>query len=241
MKRVTAIVAASAACLSAASTAWAAPGLGGEVYGATVEPGEVELEMRSGILTGGPDAGENNVRAEVGYGITGHTRIAVVAEFEKEPRSSRKLEAVSIEAIQNIARVGPIDVALYGEFEAVRGGPDQVEGKLLLQYRGRRTDVRLNLIAGKPLLGGAKVELGYAASADVAVSDDVRVGVAAFGGLGTFANFAPRDEHFAGPNFKFHTSALGRPFKIETGYLFAFGAAKDDAKGMVRLNLELEL
>lgn len=241
MTRFTASVAILAATLACATTAHAAPGLGGEVYGATVEPGEVEIELRSGVLTGGADAGENVVKAEVGYGITGHTRIAAVAEFEKEPGSPRRLEAVAFEVVQNVGRIGPIDVALYGEYEIVRGGSDEGEAKLLLQYRGRALDLRLNLIAGKELATANKVELGYAASADYAVSENARVGLAAFGGLGTFANFAPRAEHFVGPNFKFHTGALGRPLKIETGYLFAFGAAKDDAKGMVRLNLELEL
>lgn len=233
--------AALAAGLLATGTAHAAPGLGDEVYGATVEPGEVEIETRYGVLTGGPDAGEDNFRLEVGYGITGHTRIAAVAEFEKDAGADRKLEAVSIEAIQNVARLGPIDVAVYGEYEAVRDGTDQLEGKLLLEWRGRSADLRLNLIAGKELASGAKVELGYAASADIAVTKGVRAGLAAFGGLGTFDDFAPRDEHFVGPNLKFRTDALGKPLKIETGYLFALGAAKDDADGMFRLNLELEL
>lgn len=240
MIRNIAAAAVLAAGLIIAPAAWASHGLGGEIYGATVEPGEIEVEMRSGILTGGPDAGENNFKLEVAYGITGHTRIAAVAEFEKEPGSPRKLEAFSVEAIQNIGRLGPIDVAVYGEYEAVRGGTDELEGKLLLEYRSRLTDIRVNLIAGKPLASGAKVELGYAASADVAVAEGVRAGVAAFGGLGTFDDFAPRDEHFIGPNFKFRTATFGRTLKIETGYLFALGAAKDDADGMVRLNLELE-
>ncbi len=219
----------------------AAPGLGDEVYGATIEPHEIEIETRYGILTNGPDAGEDNFRLEVAYGITGHTRIAAVAEFEKEPGQSRKLEAISLEVIQNVARLGPIDVALYGEFEAVSGGTDKAEGKLLLEYRDRITDVRFNLKAAKPLQSGSPVELGYAASADVSIADNLRLGVAAFGDLGTFRNFAPYAEHFAGPNAKFRILGLGVPLKVETGYLFAFGAAKADALGMFRLNLEIEL
>ncbi len=235
----------AAACLLSLTAlptiAHAAPGLGGEVYGATIEPHEIEIETRYGILTGGPDAGEDNFRLEVGYGITGHTRIAAVAEFEKEPGQPRKLEAFSLEVIQNVARIGPVDVALYGEFEAVSDGTDKAEGKLLLEYRDRITDVRFNLIASKPLQSGALVELGYAASADVSVADNLRIGVAAFGDLGSFRQFAPYAEHFAGPNIKFGIKGLGVPLKVETGYLFAFGAAKADATGMFRLNLELEL
>ena len=229
------------AMASLPSIAHAAPGLGDEVYGATVEPHEIEIETRYGILAGGPDAGEDNFRLEVAYGITGHTRIAALAEFEREPGSARKLEAISFEVVQNVARIGPIDVALYGEFEAVIGGTDKAEGKLLLEYRDRITDVRFNLKAAKPLQAGAPVELGYAASADVSVADNLRLGVAAFGDLGTFGRFAPYAEHFAGPNAKFRINGLGVPLKVETGYLFAFGAAKADAKGMFRLNLEVEL
>ena len=223
------------------NTALAAPGLGEEIYGATVEPGEWEIESRFGVLAGGTDAGENNFRLEAGYGITGHTRLAAVAEFEKEPGSPRKLEAIGFEVVQNIARMGPIDVAIYGEYEAVRGGADAVETKLLLEHRGRLTDVRFNLIAAKPLVSGAPVALGYAASADVSVGEGVRLGASAFGDLGTFRTFAPYAEHFVGPTAKFRIDGLGRPLKLETGYLFALGAARADAKGMFRLNIELEL
>lgn len=236
-------LAATAVTLALAipTVALAAPGLGGEVYGATVEPGEWEIETRYGILTGGPDAGEDNFRLEVGYSVTGHTRLAVQAEFEKEPGTSRKLEAMSVEVLQNIARLGPIDVALYGEYKAVVGGTDKAETKLLLEHRSRLTDVRFDLIAAKPLASNAPVELAYAASADISVAERVRLGVAAFGDLGTFRHFAPHAEHFVGPIAKFRVNGLGTPLKIETGYLFALGAAKADADGMIRLNLELEL
>ena len=48
-----------ASALTISSPAQAAPGLGQEVYGATVEEGEVELESRYDRLTGGPSAGES--------------------------------------------------------------------------------------------------------------------------------------------------------------------------------------
>jgi hypothetical protein len=223
------------------SVAHAAPGLGDEVYGATVEPKEWEIETRYGALAGGADDGEDNFRLEAAYGLNGHTRIAAVAEFEKEPGRSRKFEAGAIEVIQNIGRIGPIDVALYGEYEAVRGGTDALEAKLLLQYRGRLTDLRFNLETVKPLAANAKVELAYAASADVSVAENLRLGVTAFGDLGTFGRFAPYAQHFAGPSAKFHIAGLGAPLKVETGYLFAMGAAKSDTSGMFRLNLEIEL
>ena len=193
------------------------------------------------MLTGGPDGGEDNFRLEVGYGVSGHTRIAAVAEFEKEVGDPRKLEAIGFEVIQNVGRVGPIDVAVYGEVEIVPNGTEAVESKLLLEYRSRLTDVRFNLKAEKPLDSTLPTQLGYAASADVAVAENLRLGVTAFGDLGTVSRFAPYAEHFAGPTAKFRIKGLGAPLKVETGYMFALGAAKADAKGMFRLNLELEM
>ena len=42
-----------------------APGMGDEVYGATVEKGEAEIEARYGALDGGPDDGEDVLKLEV--------------------------------------------------------------------------------------------------------------------------------------------------------------------------------
>ena len=49
----------------------------------------------------------------------------------------------------------------------------------------------------------------------------------------------PRAEHFAGPIVKAEIDHIGPgELEIETGYLFALGRARDDAKGQLRLNLE---
>lgn len=236
------IVLAAVAGLALASPALAAPGLGDEVYGATVEPGEFELEARYGVLAGGADSGEDNFRLEAGYGVNGHLRLAVVGEFEKEPGSSRKAEAVGFEAVYNLARIGGIDVAAYGEVElGFNGNPGAVEAKLLLERRTRLWDLRFNLIAEKPLDSTVPTEFGYATSADVAVADNVRLGVTAFGELGTGRGLFPYAEHFVGPSAKFRVPLAGHKLKIETGYLFAVAKARDDTKGQLRLNLELEL
>jgi len=237
-----AATAAALAALLPATAAHAAPGLGEEIYGATVEPGEIEIEARYGILAGGADAGEDNFRLEAGYGINGHLRLAVTSEFEKEPGERRKAEAVGFEAVYNVARVGGVDVAIYGEYEVgLNGHSDVVETKLLLQRRTRIWDLRFNLIAEKPLDSSVATEFGYATSADVAVADGLRLGVAAFGELGTVHRFAPYAEHFAGPIVKFRIPGLEQRIMVETGYLFPIAKAREDAKGQFRLNLELEL
>jgi hypothetical protein len=92
------------------------------------------------------------------------------------------------------------------------------------------------------------VELGYAASADVAVAKQLRLGIAAYGNLGTFSQFAPAAEHFAGPVAKIRLLTSDPDgdgddhggLTLSTGYLFALGATKDQTDGQVQVKLEME-
>lgn len=218
----------------------AAPGLAQTVYGATVEPGETEFETRYGRLVGGADSGEEALVVEAAHGFSKHFYAAVLGEFEREAGGKRRLEALSVEAIHTLGQIKPlgIDVALYGEYEAVIHGSDKIEAKLLLEKRQGPFDARLNLIASRPFSHGAAVDFGYAASADVAAVGEFRLGAAAFGDLGSSRQLTTRGEHFAGPIVKTAIEHLGRgELEIETGYLFALGRARDDADGQVRLLL----
>lgn len=220
----------------------AAPGMGDEVYGATIEKGEVELETTYGQLRGGPDKGEDGTKFEAAYSPTSRLRVAVLTEFEREHGGNRKAEEAGFEAIYALGRVGGIDVAVYGEYAiGLNGRADALESKLLLERRAGKFDARLNLIAEKPLAHGEKLAFDYAASVDYAVAGDVRAGVTAFGQLGTTAHFAPRAEHFVGPVVQTEIEGLGPELKIQAGYLFALAKARDDARGQFRLSLELEL
>lgn len=235
-----------AACLLAALTAAlptaaiAAPGLGSEVYGATIEAGKAEAEVRYDALGGGADDGEDALTLEAAYGVNKRLRIGGRVELEREPDDRRKVEAVGLEAIYTLGRVGGIDVALYGEYEIVPEGADAFEGKLLLERRAGPFDARLNLIAEKHLGRSHKVELSYAASADYTVAGDWRLGVAAFGDMGNFDDFMPHSEHFVGPVVKTEIEGLGPEIGVEAGYLFALDKARQDAKGQFRFALEVE-
>ncbi|WP_374527861.1 hypothetical protein [Novosphingobium sp.] len=235
----TIILAAIAATLIPV-TAHAAPGLGDEVYGATVNPGELETEVRYDTLTGGPDDGEDVVKLEAAYGVSHNLRVGMVTEFEREPGDSRKAEALGIEAIWALGKVGGIDLAVYGEYEFGFTGPDKIETKLLLERRSGPVDLRLNLVAEKPLVSGAKVELSYAASADIETIGEFRLGVQAFGDLGTFDRFAPYGEHFVGPVISTEIEGFGPDLELQAGYLFAVGKSRDDTKGQLRFALEAE-
>lgn len=234
-----AFFAAAAAALLPA-TAHAAPGLGSEVYGATVEEGELELEAIWGQLDGGPEDGDDVLVLEGAYGVTDKLRLGVRGEIEQEVGESRDFEALGVEAIYELGNAGGIDFALYGEYEIVFEGADKVETKLLMQRTDGPIDLRLNLIAEKELASGADVEFEYAASAMYGATDDFEIGVEAYGELGTFDSFLPRAEHFLGPVAKFEVEALGPELEISAGYLFALGEAQDETDGQFRLKLELE-
>ena len=224
-----------------ADPALAAPGAGDKVYGATVENGITEFEARYGRLVGDEAGGEDVLKLEVAHGFSDRLYGAVVAEIEREPSSSRKLEALSIEGIYALGKIGGIDAALYGGYEIGLHGADAVETKLLLQKRVGEFDARLNLI-GEKHLDGTPVELGYAASADFEAIEEVRFGLAAFGELGTTKHVTTHAEHFVGPIAKFEIEHLGKDseLEVETGYLFAVGEARRETDGQFRLLFEYE-
>jgi len=225
----------------ASAPAIAAPGMGNEVYGAEVEKGEWEFEAKFDTLAGGPDDGEDVVKLEASYGVSDRLKIAPFVKLEKEPGVSRKAEEAGVEAIYRLGSAGGIDFALYGEYAfGLNGHSDEIEAKLIMQRKAGPWDARLNLIFEKELESGHDVEIGYAASVDVEAFHEVRIGAQAFGELGTFNRFLPREEHFLGPVAKFEIEGLGPEIGVELGYLFALDKAKDDADGQFRLALEFE-
>lgn len=233
-----------AAMIILTTAAKAAPGLGEKVYGATLEKGVTEFESRYGRLTGGADNGEDTLTLEIEHGFSSRFAAGLLAEIEREPGDRRRLEAVGIEGIYSLGRIDALglDTAVYAEYEAVRGDHDVLETKLLLQHKQGPFDGRVNLIVEKRLGTGEALEIGYAASADWAALGELRLGVEAFGELGSTRSFAPRAEHFLGPMAKIEIEHLpgNSELGIETAYLFAAGAARDDAKGQARLLLEWE-
>ena len=233
------------AALAIAATpaiALAAPGLGSKVYGTGVEQGEFELESRYGQLTGGPDSGEWAWVGEAAYGFTDRFYGAVLIEAEREPGLDAEFEAVSVEALYEIGQLpGDIGFAVYGEYEAtLHGAPDAVEFKALFEKRAGRFDARLNLIAQRPLDDKADWGFGYAAQADWEVAHEVRLGVQAFGDAGDEHAIGGRREAFAGPavEFEFDDLPIDGELEVGAGYLFAVGAARDDANGQARFTLE---
>lgn len=233
---------AAAVLIAAPADALAAPGLGSKVYGTEVEKGEFELESRYGRLTGGPDDGEWAWVGEAAYGFSDRFYGAVLIEAEREPGFDAEVEAVSVEAVYEIGQLpGDIGFAVYGEYEAtLHGAPDAVEFKALFEKREGRFDARLNLIAQRPLDDAGEWGFGYAAQADWEVAHDVRFGVQAFGDAGDEDGLGGRPEAFVGPavEFEFDELPVEGELEVGLGYLFAVGAARDDADGQARFTLE---
>ena len=226
------------ALASIATPALAEPS--GEISSPVVVKGETEFEAIYGRLSGGRDSGDDILRLEASHSVSDRLRLAIRTEIERAPGSPRKLAAVSFEAIYELGRVGGIDVGVYGEYEAVRDGTNKLEAKLLLERRSGPFDAKLNLIVGRPLASGNPLEFGYAASADVEAVGELRLGVAAFGGLGSTDKFLTRADHYVGPVIETEIEGLGPEIEIQAGYLFALGKAKDASDGQFRLVVEME-
>ncbi|MGD9810189.1 MAG: hypothetical protein AB7U35_02490 [Sphingobium sp.] len=231
-----------------AAPALAAPGLGDKVYGARLEKGVTEIEMRYGRLTGDAADGEDAAVIEIAHNFSDKLSLGVLMETEREPHEGRKVEAYALESIVHLGRIDALnlDVALYGEYEAVRHGADAIETKLLLQHSKGPFDARLNLVVEKELESGEPLEFGYAAAVDWQAFGEFRIGAEAFGELGSTRDFLPREEHFAGPMVRTEIEHLpgrgdeGGELEIEAGYLFALGSARDETNGQFRLVLEYE-
>jgi hypothetical protein len=169
---------------------------------------------------------------ELEHAFSSRLSLAVLVETGRAPTDRRTVDAFAIEGVYTTGSVNAlgIDTALYIEAKhGLRGDADVIEVKELLEHQAGKFDSRLNVIAEKPMRSGEPVAFSYAASADWAlVGDEIRLGVAAFGDLGTIRQFAGREEHYIGPEAKVEIERAGPgEFEVEVGWLRAFGAARD--------------
>ena len=238
-------LAALAALAGAPAIASAEPGLGGEVYGATVTRGETEIEARYAYLTGGEADGEWNVVGELAHAFTDWWRPAVLFELDHEAGENSDLEAVAFENVFDFSatRDWPVHLGGYLEYEFnTRGETDAVELKLLAERERGPIRLRFNAIAERAL-GGSSAndwEYGYAAQAMWAVKDDFRLGVEGYGDAGADSDFDLDDHgHYWGPVAQFEAfETQNGELELTLGYLAGFDEAEAD--GQLRLALEWE-
>lgn len=226
--------------LALPAPALATPGLGDDVYPAELEAGQPEAGISYHSLTGGADDGESSLQFEAAWSPSERLRLGVQFEFGQEPGFAREFEGVGIEASYELGRIGPVSIAAYGAYAILPDGPDSVTARLMLQHRSGPFDLRFNLNAEKALLSSEKLELHYGIQADAEVADDLRLGVQAFGELGTFDRLFPDGEHFAGPMASLGIGDSSLPLELQAAYLFALGTARQNTDGQFRMSLALE-
>src|SRR5262245_50783018 len=99
--------------------------MAGEVYGPTVRAGETEIELRAGVLDGGPENGDWQVKSEASHAFTDWWRVGLVGEWEQEGDDS-DFTALAIENVFDFTatRDWPVHLGGYAEYEFAQDAPD---------------------------------------------------------------------------------------------------------------------
>jgi hypothetical protein len=240
---------AAAAALALAGAARAdEPGLGNKVYDPYVRNGVTEVEVRTGRLNGGELARTAGAVVELEHGFSDRVSVALVAEFERAPDTPSRLDSVGLESVVYLGQIPNlgVDVGAYLEYEQrVNAESGVAEGKLLLARQFGPVQTLLNLIAKKPLSDKHDenaTEFGYAAQATVEAAPRLRVGLQAFGDLGTDRAFGGSQSHYVGPvaNWEVRPRWAAGEIELEAAYLLAAGAASRETDSQVRLMVEYE-
>jgi hypothetical protein len=130
------------AVLAAAwNPALAAPGLVDSVDAPEAAAGTVEFGVSAGRLADGPDAGEAAIEVTVLYGFSDRLSLELEGEVVDEAGAGPQLDAVGFEGVLVLGAVAGLNTgAAMGLAAPLRGGPAEVEARLLLQREvGRQT------------------------------------------------------------------------------------------------------
>lgn len=241
--------AAAAALLSLIGcAAWADPRLDEKVYSPYVLNGVTEFEARLGREVGGPLDGRATTVLEIEHGFNDRLSLAVVGSVANEPGISTRFTSIGVEGVAYLARLPAVgvDTGLYLEYKRGLGGEgDIAEAKLLLAKTEGRFQGLLNLIVERPLgapRGEGFAEYGYAASATWQAVGALRLGIEAFGDLGSDRSFLGRQGAYIGPQVKWEGRPRFSPVEIDidAGWLAAVGPARGEAGSQFRFGVELE-
>lgn len=176
-------------------------------YEATTEAaGETELELYETyyVPPGGGQTGRKAVhQLEVGHGLTDRFDVALYTVFQSTTATPFELTALKLRGRYKLltADTAPVDLVLYveGEKEVVEEKPWALEEKIILGRQLGRVGLSANLVAEQEFVGGEVLKVwGWAAGANVAVADGVRVGAETFGEW-TREGGVTSTEAFAGP------------------------------------------
>ncbi len=231
-----------------ASAAAADPRLDEKVYSPYVLNGVAEFEARVGREVGGPLDGQTTTVLEAEYGLNDRISLALVGALANEPGVDTRFNGVGVEGIGYLGRIPGVgvDTGLYLEYKhGLKGEDDIAEAKLLLAKTEGRFQGLLNLIVERPLgvpAGEGFAEYGYAASATWQTVGALRLGVEAFGNLGSDRSFLGRQGAYIGPQVKWEGRPRFSPVEIDidAGWLAAVGPSRSEAGSQFRFGVELE-
>jgi hypothetical protein len=233
--------------LFAPAAAFADPRLDEKVYSPYVERGVAELELRRGEEIGGAQSSTRTDVVEAEYGLNDRASLALVGDIASEPGASPRLNGLGLESVVylgQIPRLG-IDVGLYLEYMGgLHGEDDKGEAKVLLAKNAGRFQGLFNFIVERPIgVPQAYASYGYAASATWRTFGALRLGVEAFGDLGSDHGFLTESEGaYIGPELRWEVRPSFAPVEIEidAGWLAAVGPDRDEADSQARLTIEFE-
>lgn len=234
--------------LAWSAVAHAQPGLGDKVYDPYVRRGIGEIELRTGRLAGRGLDGESGATLEAEYGFNDRVSGALVVEFEDPVRAPAKVDSLGLESVVylgHIPRLG-VDAGLYLEYEQrIHNESGVGEVKALFAKQAGPWQGLFNFVAKRAFTdrpGEDVTQLSYAAALDRGVWNGVRLGLEAFGDLGTDRRLGGRQDHFIGPMVKWTLPLprLGGELEFETAYLFAAAPRRADSDGQARLVIEWE-
>lgn len=210
-----------------------------------VEKGELELEWKGGITHDDDDDEQDGAwvqKASVGYGVTDRVQLEVEGEWEEEGDTNEiDFSAVALEGKVQLTEPGQfwLDVGIKGEYEInTLGGPDKIEGKLLLAKDMGKFTHRANLILEREVGDESEDETegGLAWSSRYRYSEAFEPGIELHSEFGDISDMADFDDqgHLLGP---VAYGKLGH-FKYDIGYLFGLSDSAPD--GLIKAIIEYE-
>jgi hypothetical protein len=227
---------------TAATVARAEPGLSEQVYGAVVDEGRKEFELRYGRLNGSAGDGESALVAEAAYGLNDWWYSAILAQFESAPGYDLQVTDIGWENLLELtgSREDALRTTVYAEIKvSTRDNvPGELEFKGIAEYRAAPWNFRFNLIFEREFGDNAsdETEFGYAVRAARFVGDNVSLGVEGFGDLGTFDHVGGSLPHYWGPMIAGEVPLERGELELQAGFLFGFGANEGDTQ--LRLTAE---
>lgn len=241
-------LALTALIVAAPPAAVADPRLDEKVYSPYVEKGEVEFESRVGVELGGQLGGATTTFLEAEYGVSDRLSLSLIGRLARDASGPLSLNAIGVEGVfyaGQIPVVG-IDTGVYLEYaQGLQGGESVGEAKLLLAKTAGRFQGLFNFIVERPLgvpAGEGYADYGYAASLTWRTVGTLRLGLEAFGDLGSDRAFLGRQGAYVGPQLKWKLRPRHSPVAItlDAGWLAAVGADRREADSQFRMAVALE-